>query len=133
MAEVMRGLSTTVQSQFYSKSGVSCLAITPHYFELLLQITSVIVSFRGNFSLREHPPSTRRASYVLLRQVRGLISLHQADLVCFQDSERRVVLCCCEDKGAKIALLAQEPNNDRDSHDGYHTENDQGVEQCIGL
>lgn len=74
--------------------------------------------FRVDFSLHEHPPSEEgpEAFYcgrenVLLWHAVSLLSLHQAGLVRVQDSERRVVLECREDSGAKIVLLVQEPNN----------------------
>lgn len=70
---------------------------------------------------------------VLLRCVVRLFGLHQAGLVCLQDSERRVVLERCEDGGAMVALLLQEPDDYRDSHDSYHAENDQGGQERTGF
>lgn len=66
--------------------------------------------FLVDFSLHEHPPMWK-GEKVLLWHAVCLLSLHQAGLVCVQDSERRVVLECREDSGAKIVLLVQEPNN----------------------
>lgn len=70
-------------------------------------------------------PIFKEREKALLRHAVGLLSLHQAGPVCIQDSERRVVLKRREDSGAETVLLLQEPNHCRDSHDGYHAEDDQ--------
>lgn len=76
----------------------------------------------------------KRACYVLLcegvlgsslRHAVDLLGLHQGGLVRLQDSEWRVVLKRCEDSGANVVLLLQEPNYCGDSHDSHHAENDQ--------
>lgn len=69
---------------------------------------------------------------VLLRHAVGLLGLHQAGPVRFQDSEGGVVLEGCDHAGAEALLLVQEPNSRRDAHDSHHAENDQGGQQRTG-
>ena len=88
----------------------------------------------------KHPPSEEGLAFalwksekVLLWHAVSLLSLHQARLVRVQDSERRVELECCEERGAKPVLLVHKPNYRRDSQDSHHAENDQGGEQRAGF
>lgn len=48
---------------------------------------------------------------VLLRHAVHLLSINQAGLVRLQNPKRRVVLEGCEDVGAEILPLVQEPNS----------------------
>ncbi|TNN84546.1 hypothetical protein EYF80_005246 [Liparis tanakae] len=55
--------------------------------------------------------------------------LHQAGAVGVQNSERRVVLKCCEHTGARIVPLVYNPHYCRYCHDSHHAEDDQAGQQ----
>lgn len=69
---------------------------------------------------------------VLLRHAVGLLVIHQAGLVRLQDPERRVVLKGCEDGGAEILLLVQEPNTSGDPNNSDHADDDQDGQHRAG-
>lgn len=56
------------------------------------------------------PQDVLPAAEVLLRHAVHLLSINQAGLVRLQNPKRRVVLEGCEDVGAGILPLVQEPN-----------------------
>lgn len=62
---------------------------------------------------------------LLLRDAVHLLSINQARPVRLQNPKRRVVLEDCEDVGAEILLVVEEPNTGRDSQNGDHAEDDQ--------
>lgn len=80
-----------------------------------------------NWNLHEHQTNK------VLRHAVGLLCLHQAGLVRFQDPERGVVLKRRENSRARIVSLLKEPNNCRNSHNRHYAENDQGGQQRTGL
>lgn len=69
---------------------------------------------------------------VLLRRAVILLGINQAGLVRLQDPKRRVVLKGCEDVGAEILLLVQEPNTSRDPNNSDHAEDDQDGQHRAG-
>lgn len=79
------------------------------------------------------PQDVLPAAEVLLRHAVHLLSINQAGLVRLQNPKRRVVLEGCEDVGAGILPLVQEPNTGWDSHNSDDAEDDQDGQHWAGL